>query len=129
MFARVVVILCISALGGACSTITLPTEADGASAIATATSASLFGALVNSSGGAIPDVIVMITGASTATRSDETGQFGLSKIPTGDLHLLFTAPGINARLSLPEVHQAEMIGIRIMLSGESAIVQQCTRQP
>jgi hypothetical protein len=132
MFARVVgcvVILCISALGGACSTQTLPTAPGGVSATATATTASILGSLVNTGGGAIPDVIVMITGGTTATRSDDTGRFGLSRIPTGNLQLQFTAPGINATLTLPEVHPAEMIGLRIMLSGQSAIVQESTREP
>lgn len=72
-------------------------------------------------------ITVTVVGTNLSTTVSGTGTFVLTGVPSGDIQLQFTGPGISATLTITGV-TVEQIQIVITLSGSNANVDSINRQ-
>lgn len=76
-----------------------------------------------STGNAISGLTVSVPGTSLSSVVDAGGGFSLVGVPAGDVQLRFSGAGVDARLSLPQVREAETITLVVSVSGTTATVE------
>src|SRR6188474_3510099 len=102
-----VVLVLMSACAGSSLS---PSSNDGSGATITGTAHSTSASALNS-------LTVRVVGTQLTTRADSAGQFTLANVPSGTVELLFTGPGVDARLSLGSVAQGEKVTIVVQVNG------------
>jgi hypothetical protein len=117
-------------LSGACgghSSITAPTSSasvsnPGPSASGASISGTLVGALGTNSFRtmAVGTITVTVNNSSITSTVDASGHFTLSGVPSGQIELHFTGPGLDARIVLQDVTETQKITITVRVTGASA---------
>lgn len=138
-YANMVFVLAVSIFAVACGgdgvTSSLPTGPSGATTGATisgivngVTSASAAWSMASAStANTVPaGITVTVVGTNTSTSVSGTGTFTLTGIPSGNVQLRFTGPGVDAMLTITGV-TTEQIHIVITLSGSNANVDSINR--
>ena len=93
-----------------------------------ATGATIFGTVVSgvssvSSASLRPTgatLTVSIVGSSVGTAIDGSGHFTLQNVPSGDLILVFSGNGVDARVTITGVHANDQIHISVRVNGNAA---------
>jgi Domain of unknown function (DUF5666) len=87
------------------------------------TSASIDGAVHNSSaaaGSSEASLRVSVAGTTMSTTTGSNGRFGFINVPAGDVTLLFDGPGVSARLPLGRVQAGEHVTVGVTVNGSNA---------
>jgi hypothetical protein len=66
---------------------------------------------------------VTVAGTSISATMSSTNAFVLENVPAGDVTLIFTGPGFDARVTLSNVQQSENIEITVSVEGDTVAVQ------
>jgi len=64
-------------------------------------------------------VVVTVVGTSMSTTIDGSGRFSFTGVPTGDVQLRFTGPGLDATLTVKDVKQGDRIDIKVRVTDSS----------
>jgi hypothetical protein len=70
--------------------------------------------------GPLSQLQVTVVGTSLTASLDDSGNFLLVNVPTGDLELLFSGQGVYARTPVPRVGDGEYVQLRVALESDSA---------
>lgn len=70
--------------------------------------------------GSAPTVQVTVAGTGIGTTTDGQGHFTLTGVPSGDIKLLFSGPGVSGSITISGVTASEHIDIAVSLSGGGA---------
>jgi len=65
---------------------------------------------------------VSVAGTSVTAPVDANGQFVLNNVPSGDLVLQFSGPGVDARVTLSGITTGDQIHIDVLVGGNNAVV-------
>ena len=137
---RLVSVLAVSVLTAACGgdfTSSLPTGPSGAATGATingivngmSSASSAWSTASSNTANTTPaGITVTVVGTAISTTVSGTGTFTLSGVPSGNVQLRFSGPGVEATLTITGV-TTEQIQIVITLSGSSANVDSMNRTP
>jgi hypothetical protein len=68
-------------------------------------------------------LMVTVEGTSIGSAVGPGGTFVLENVPGGNVVLLFTGPGVNARVTLADVQGSETIAITVSVQGDSVAVE------
>ena len=72
-------------------------------------SASATAAMTSGPSAAVPGLVVSVVGTEISAPVGFANQFVLREVPSGNIHLQFSAPGINALLGLQAVREGETV--------------------
>ena len=122
---RFVVLLSMVVLGAACSK---SSESTGPTAPSNSATAPAAGALVTgtvqataaASGAALN---VQVTGTNLTAAVSPVGQFSIANVPAGPVELRFSAPGVDAKVTVGTVAAGETLNVIVQVSGSSAVVR------
>jgi hypothetical protein len=64
-------------------------------------------------------VVVTVVGTSLSTTIDGSGRFQFTDVPTGDVQLRFTGPGLDATLTVRDVQVGDRIDIKVRVTDSS----------
>ena len=64
-------------------------------------------------------VVVTVVGTSMSTTVDGSGRFSFTGVPTGDVQLRFTGPGLDATLTVKDVKAGDRIDIKVRVTDSS----------
>ena len=64
-------------------------------------------------------VVVTVVGTNMSTTIDGSGRFQFSGVPTGDVRLRFTGPGLDATLTVRGVQEGDRIDIKVRVTDSS----------
>ena len=64
-------------------------------------------------------VVVTVVGTSMSTTIDGSGRFQFTGVPTGDVQLRFTGPGLDATLTVRGVREGDRIDIKVRVTDSS----------
>jgi len=110
---------CLALLVAACGGSGSVTGGDGkapTSTPAAAGNATVQGSVLNGDEG----LQVGVVGTTLTTKTDEDGQFALSRVPAGTVTLQFQGPGVNAQLVVNGVQDQKVTTIKVKVSGSNA---------
>lgn len=103
-----------------------PTPAPGSSRLGTAIisgtvngTSSISTQLAATTGG----LTITVVGTNLIAATDAAGRFTLQGVPSGDVQLRFTAPGVDATITISGVQDGEHIQIVVRVSGSSAVIE------
>ncbi len=71
---------------------------------------------------------VSVAGTSVAAPVDANGQFVLNNVPSGDLVLQFSGPGVDARVTITGVTTGDQIHLDVLVNGTNASVMRQDRR-
>ena len=66
---------------------------------------------------------VSVVGTSLQTVTNSTGRFALDGVPSGNVRLQFSAPGVDAGVEVSNVQQSEVIEMTVVVSTTTALVE------
>jgi len=64
-------------------------------------------------------VVVTVVGTNMSTTIDGSGRFSFTGVPTGDVQLRFTGPGLDATLTVRDVQAGDRIDIKVRVTDSS----------
>jgi hypothetical protein len=111
--------LCLALLVAACGGSGSVTGGDGTAPTSTpaaAGNATVQGSVLNGGEG----LQVGVVGTTLTTKTDEEGQFALSRVPAGTVTLQFQGSGVNAQLVVNGVQDQKVTTIQVKVSGSNA---------
>jgi hypothetical protein len=76
----------------------------------------------------VPGLVISIAGTTISAPVDSADQFTLSGVPSGNIQLQFTAPTLNASLSLIDVQSGDAVQIGVVVSGGSVTLDSERRE-
>jgi len=132
-------VLALAALSGCGAGSTAPTSpSNGGSTPPPAPAGATIGGIVQesaanatvaiSAGAALTGVTVSIVGTSISSPVDASGRFTLSNVPSGDIEMKISGPGIDATLPLTQVQPSQRIDLVIVVTGRSGTIDTEMRQ-
>lgn len=68
-------------------------------------------------------VTVTVVGTNISTTIDRSGRFRLTDVPTGNVQLKFTGPGLDATVTLKGVQTGDRIDLRVRLTDSSVRIE------
>jgi hypothetical protein len=91
-------------------------------------SASATAAMMSGPSAAVPGLVVSVVGTEISTPVGIANQFVLREVPSGNIHLQFTAPGLSALLGLQSVREGETVTLSVALTDSSTAEVQSERR-
>jgi hypothetical protein len=118
LFLAAVAISMLAACGGSSGSSPAAPSSTSTASQTVSGSATIVG-LVNGGGAGMN---VAADGTSARSSVDATGHFQLNGIPSGDVRLRFTASGVNAAATVPQVADQQRVEITVAVSGGTATI-------
>ncbi len=76
----------------------------------------------------VPGLVVSVAGTNISSVVNSADEFSLRGVPSGSVELRFSAPSLNASLSLGAVQSAETVEIGVVISGSTVTLESQRRQ-
>ena len=70
-----------------------------------------------------PGLTVQVVGTNLSATAGPFGQFTLNGVPAGNVELRFSGPGVDAKITITQVENGEIITVAVRVSGTTAVVK------
>ena len=122
---RFVVLLSLVVFGAACSKSSEPAgpTAPSNNANAPAAGALVTGTVQATAAASGAALTVQVTGTNLTAAVSPVGQFSIANVPAGPVELRFSAPGVDAKVTVGTVAAGDTLNVIVQVSGSSAVVR------